>query len=379
MSEIDRILRNYNRYSGDGLPGEPVDAPLPVGDPSSGVHSIKREALREFGKEVVDRSAEHSATAQAAAATVAGAVDASMEAANLAAEKSEIAVAAAAASGLAKFFDTKADADAALASLSEDQLVEVLADETQSGLRARYRVEAGVFVFKLAIGTMRASQNLADLADKDAALGILGLTVKGKALVKAATAAAMRTVLELKAGALAALADQPKAEAGTDNTTLMTPLRTKQAITRNLASSALGRLYAVVTDTKAQGTSGQAHTANTWTDHDINTVDYDPDSVVTLSAPSFQFDRDGYVKISTTQRDNQAIRLIEVTGSVVVTAGSSLSSSAASAGHAPAVGIYEVAADTDYRLQFIHNTSNLAPAVNFAGRAEVFLLVEFYA
>lgn len=140
------------------------------------------------------------------------------------------AQAAAEASGLAAFFDTKAGADAGLAGLAEDELIEVLADETQGGRRVRYRVVGGALVLKLVIGDMRADRNLAELADKDAALGILGLTSKGKELVKAATAAAMRTVLELKAGALAALATEAQAQAGTDNTAYMTALRTKQAV-----------------------------------------------------------------------------------------------------------------------------------------------------
>ena len=165
-----------------------------------------------------------------AAAQILAARDEVVAAALAVALNASTALAAAEASGLAAFFDTKAGADAGLAGLAEGQLIEVLADETQSGLRARYRVEAGALVFKLAIGGMRADQNLADLADKDAALGILGLTSKGKALVKAATAAAMRTVLELKAGALAALATQLQAEAGTGNTAYMSPLRTKQAV-----------------------------------------------------------------------------------------------------------------------------------------------------
>jgi hypothetical protein len=81
------------------------------------------------------------------------------------------------------------------------------------------------------------SGNLAGVADKDAALGNLGLTTIGKNLVKAATAAAMRTILELKAGALAEKADQPTAEAGVDDTKYMHALGTKQAIEVRQATS----------------------------------------------------------------------------------------------------------------------------------------------
>lgn len=43
---VNRVLRENRRYTGDGLPGEPVNAPLPVGDPSSGVHNPKKSELR---------------------------------------------------------------------------------------------------------------------------------------------------------------------------------------------------------------------------------------------------------------------------------------------------------------------------------------------
>lgn len=47
------------------------------------------------------------------------------------------------------FYDTKADADAALAGLAADAVVEIFADETRSGRRTRYRKEGGVYVFKV--------------------------------------------------------------------------------------------------------------------------------------------------------------------------------------------------------------------------------------
>ncbi|WP_157970187.1 right-handed parallel beta-helix repeat-containing protein [Pelagibacterium sediminicola] len=44
---VERELREFKRYTGDGLPGEPVNAPLPVGDPQSGVHNPKKVNLRK--------------------------------------------------------------------------------------------------------------------------------------------------------------------------------------------------------------------------------------------------------------------------------------------------------------------------------------------
>lgn len=43
---VNRVFREFKRYTGDGLPNEPVGAPLPVGDPSSGVHNPKKSELR---------------------------------------------------------------------------------------------------------------------------------------------------------------------------------------------------------------------------------------------------------------------------------------------------------------------------------------------
>lgn len=43
---VNRVYREFKRYTGDGLPGEPTGASLPVGDPQSGVHSPKKSELR---------------------------------------------------------------------------------------------------------------------------------------------------------------------------------------------------------------------------------------------------------------------------------------------------------------------------------------------
>jgi hypothetical protein len=58
--EVNRIYREFHRYTGDGLPNEPTGAPLPVGDPQSGVHSPKKAHLRDgFGivGDIIDAAA----------------------------------------------------------------------------------------------------------------------------------------------------------------------------------------------------------------------------------------------------------------------------------------------------------------------------------
>ncbi len=44
---VNRVFRNFKRYTGDGLPNPPLNAPLPIGDPQSGVHNPNKAELRE--------------------------------------------------------------------------------------------------------------------------------------------------------------------------------------------------------------------------------------------------------------------------------------------------------------------------------------------
>lgn len=44
---VNEVFRDYVRFTGDGLPGEPVGWPLPYGDPSSGVHHPRKGDVRE--------------------------------------------------------------------------------------------------------------------------------------------------------------------------------------------------------------------------------------------------------------------------------------------------------------------------------------------
>lgn len=46
VDDINRIFREFNRYTGDGLPNPPTNAPLPIGDPQSGVCHPKKSEIR---------------------------------------------------------------------------------------------------------------------------------------------------------------------------------------------------------------------------------------------------------------------------------------------------------------------------------------------
>lgn len=79
------------------------------------------------------------------------------------------AQAAAEASGVTyKFYDTKADATADLASIPANAVIEVFVDESQSNNRTRYRKESGVLVFKVATldADLQAIANLTSAANK---------------------------------------------------------------------------------------------------------------------------------------------------------------------------------------------------------------------
>lgn len=69
---VNRVLREFKRYTGDGLPGEPANAPLPEGDPQSGVNNPKKSELRtallatlEGAEEAVEGALQAVATAEA--------------------------------------------------------------------------------------------------------------------------------------------------------------------------------------------------------------------------------------------------------------------------------------------------------------------------
>ncbi|WP_430256558.1 hypothetical protein [Neorhizobium sp. DAR64872/K0K18] len=84
-------------------------------------------------------------SANAAAASTLVASSSVSAAANYAAQ----ALAAASATGPVTFFDTKAAATAALASIANLAYIEVLTDESRGSLRTRYRKESGALVYKI--------------------------------------------------------------------------------------------------------------------------------------------------------------------------------------------------------------------------------------
>lgn len=46
IDDVNRVWREFRRYTGDGLPDEPLNANLPVGDPNSGANTPKKSEIR---------------------------------------------------------------------------------------------------------------------------------------------------------------------------------------------------------------------------------------------------------------------------------------------------------------------------------------------
>lgn len=127
----------------------PEDEPVLEGQFSALHHSRKSEA-----SSLISQGAADTSTSQAALSTAQAAISASQAVVATVAGSDAITAAqlAAEVSGSTVFFDTYADAETALAGLSDMQVLSIFADETRGGSPTRYRVEAGVLVFKLDLG-----------------------------------------------------------------------------------------------------------------------------------------------------------------------------------------------------------------------------------
>lgn len=78
MSDLDTInekLRDHNRFTGDGLPNEPVAAPLPTGDPLSGPHRPSLQDFRDSLGSAVVKSGENADQAAVSASSAQGAIE----------------------------------------------------------------------------------------------------------------------------------------------------------------------------------------------------------------------------------------------------------------------------------------------------------------
>lgn len=61
-SLADILTRDFQRYTGDGLPNEPIGHPPPVGDPSSGVFQMRKKDFRDLVR-IAEQAANDATTA----------------------------------------------------------------------------------------------------------------------------------------------------------------------------------------------------------------------------------------------------------------------------------------------------------------------------
>lgn len=100
--------------------------------------------------------------------------------------------AAASATGPIKFFDTKAQADAAIGTMANGDIIEVSQDETRAGARTRYKVQAGALVF-----VVNLDQTKLDLAAATGA-SLVGFQQEGTGAVSTTVQSKLRESVSVK-------------------------------------------------------------------------------------------------------------------------------------------------------------------------------------
>ena len=140
-------------------------------------------------KAEIDIAASASAAAASASAAAAGYRDETLAARN-------DAQAAANAIGPIKFFDTKAQADAAVGTMVNGDIIEVSQDETRADARTRYKVQAGALVFVVKLDQVR--HDLANAADPAKGAGMVGYLPSGVGAVGRNVQSKLREFVSVK-------------------------------------------------------------------------------------------------------------------------------------------------------------------------------------
>lgn len=116
-------------------------------------------------KAEIDIAASASAAAASASAAAAGYRDEALTARN-------DALAAASAIGPVKFYDTKAQADTAIGTMTDGDIIEVAIDETRAGARTRYKAQGGTLVFVVNLDQLR--QDVSSIDNPDLGASMIG-------------------------------------------------------------------------------------------------------------------------------------------------------------------------------------------------------------
>lgn len=165
-------------------------------------------------------------------------------------------------------------------------------------------------------------------------------------------------------------ASDSESKTGTDNDTYMTPLRTAAAI------SARSGILAVIEDQKTSGTNAQTITAGGWETRNLNTIERNVESAVSLSSNAFTVAVDGWVEWACPGADTFSTRLYSVTDSAVVERGQSSSTSAGSI--AIVTGGSAVEAGKTYRIEQKTSITRAAGAAASNG-TEIYTRVKLFA
>lgn len=141
-------------------------------------------------------------------------------------------------------------------------------------------------------------------------------------------------------------------------------------------------LLASIRDEKASGTGGGASTTS-YSTRDLNTAEYDPNSLITISSNTFScavacvvtWSAPGY------RCNDNKTRLVRVSDDAVISIGTSEAAPQTGNGGSRSFGAALIAADTAYRIEHRADTNHAATGFGqFAnyGDAEVYTIVNFW-
>lgn len=140
-------------------------------------------------------------------------------------------------------------------------------------------------------------------------------------------------------------------------------------------SENLPRLRALAFDEKANGTASQT-SSTSWATHDLNTIEYDPDSMLSITSNEFTVTKDGWVRATVLHQGNQGnVRIYNVTDTTEVGLGIGSLSSFKSQDTVVA----PVVTGKTYAVQYINSTASAVAAFSLTGVPERYLALEYHA
>jgi hypothetical protein len=181
-----------------------------------------------------------------------------------------------------------------------------------------------------------------------------------------------------------AIASQLEAEAGTNNTKMMTPLRGKQQFTALLPVDPFSARLLHVRDEKASGTAGGSSAATTWNVRALNTVMVNEIPGASLASDQITLPAGTYFIDAQAPAGGVAahqLRLRNVTDSSNILVGASASAFSNTAADAVLGGRFTLAASKVVRLEHYTNTSAATTGLGSAassGVAEVYADVKIW-